>query len=968
MAPKKEIPLQEIVSSQDEWDALLNKAALYVVDAHVNWTGPCKAVEGLFRKIKNELGDPLLNFATANVDNIDSLEHLRERCEPNFLFYGSGTLMGNVRGCNAPLLSNEIHKLIKIENDAQKGLCERVEVKGNTEGTEMEGAEGGEGEEEDDDGEEKDSLFDEAPRQLTCAVIKPDVVKNDQLGEIMEKILDYGMEVVEQVEVELTEEIVKDFYSEHKNETYFLELVEYMTSGPSVVLALTDKLNNGLDTVQRWRDLIGPFDAAIAKDENPESLRALYGTDAAINGMHGSSNIEEAEREIAFFFPEMKAPTYPKINPTRAASCRYRRTGSGRKLQRTLAIIRPSALKQFRDEIMEEIEQLNLDVAFKKEFVFTEEQIEALYKEHSEQDYYPHLVKEMESGPSLVLCLTGEEALSEWKKAIGPSDPKELDKDKDCLRSKYQVEGGSVNLIHGSDNQDQAENELRAFFQLDQTLALIKPEGFQFKDRIISQFEEEGLMLSHMKMIDLDTETAEEIYKNKEEAPFFDNLIKQLTSGPCLAVVLSAENAVKKLRRLIGPVDPVKARKFRPKSLRARFGYSMMLNSVHGVSNDRDADYYINFLFGATHFEWDGYMVLDPMKAMEVPVSRVLPRMRDLGEEEPHTDDDVLSEGEFSDTEDPGPLFVLEEKRKAEAAIEAERLAAAEAERAALEAAQEAEKKAKKAAKKKNSKKRKKKSSKKGKRSKEGATTQEEEQQSHPKPELEDFGLRTIRTWSKIKMDEAASNTDVSRGASRLGATPSPGLGASNTDVPKSRNNLLRGISEKEGNVSQIKEDEEEGVEIPVPEVKDNKKTVTIAEPENKDPNEDQTKEEASKDEEAKEGVKPAEDEPETKSLTGNNDVTEGEDPNSKLPDPSGIKAEISRRISKSSGKSHMSYESSTSLSSITSQASSSRDGSSSSGEWDSSEDEDSSKSSLSFDDGEESSSSSSTEEQSGRN
>ena len=50
----------------------------------------------------------------------------------------------------------------------------------------------------------------------------------------------------------------------------------------------------------------------------------------------------------------------------------------------------------FSDEIMEEIEQLNLDVAFQKEFVFTEEQIEALYKEHSEQDYYSHLVKEME--------------------------------------------------------------------------------------------------------------------------------------------------------------------------------------------------------------------------------------------------------------------------------------------------------------------------------------------------------------------------------------------------------------------------------------------------------------------------------------------------------------------------------------------------------------------------------------------
>ena len=56
------------------------------------------------------------------------------------------------------------------------------------------------------------------------------------------------------------------------------------------------------------------------------------------------------------------------------------------------------------------------------------------------------------------------------------------------FRSKYQVEGAGVNLLHGSDNQDQAENELRAFFQQDQTLALIKPEGFQFKggDFVIS--------------------------------------------------------------------------------------------------------------------------------------------------------------------------------------------------------------------------------------------------------------------------------------------------------------------------------------------------------------------------------------------------------------------------------------------------------------------------------------------------
>lgn len=218
--------------------------------------------------------------------------------------------------------------------------------------------------------------------------------------------------------------------------------------------------------------------------------------------------------------------------------------------------------------------------------------------------------------------------------------------------------------------------------------------------------------------------------------------------------------------------------------------------------------------------------------------------------------------------------------------------------------------------------------------------------------------MRTIRTWSKIKMDDEASNSD----ASRLRLEPAKGLlTSSNTDARPSRNKLLTAISEKGGSASQAREDDQEET---AGKKAENRKTVTIAESENKD-EPSQAKEEARKDEEV-EGAEPAEDKTETKSLAGKtaDDVTNGEDPSSKLPDPSGIKAltaEISRRISKSSGKSHMSYASSTTLSSITSEAPSPHNGSSSSGDWDSSEaEEDSSKSSLSFDDGEESSSSSS--------
>ena len=58
-----------------------------VVDVFSAWCGPCKAVLSLFRRIKNELGDDLLRFATAKSDNINSLEQYRERSEPTFLFF-----------------------------------------------------------------------------------------------------------------------------------------------------------------------------------------------------------------------------------------------------------------------------------------------------------------------------------------------------------------------------------------------------------------------------------------------------------------------------------------------------------------------------------------------------------------------------------------------------------------------------------------------------------------------------------------------------------------------------------------------------------------------------------------------------------------------------------------------------------------------------------------------------------------
>ncbi|CDR07467.1 unnamed protein product, partial [Oncorhynchus mykiss] len=85
---KKEVSLQASVVNQEQWDEMLATKGLTVVDVYQQWCGPCRAVVSLLRKIKNELGDDLLHFATAKADSIDALERYRGKCEPTFLFYG----------------------------------------------------------------------------------------------------------------------------------------------------------------------------------------------------------------------------------------------------------------------------------------------------------------------------------------------------------------------------------------------------------------------------------------------------------------------------------------------------------------------------------------------------------------------------------------------------------------------------------------------------------------------------------------------------------------------------------------------------------------------------------------------------------------------------------------------------------------------------------------------------------------
>jgi nucleoside-diphosphate kinase len=131
--------------------------------------------------------------------------------------------------------------------------------------------------------------------QRTLAIVKPDAAgKPGVTGQILARIEERGLSIVGLKKIQLTEEDARGFYAVHRERPFYGELVEFMTSGPVVVVAL-----EGDDAIQRWRDLMGPTDAAKAE---PGTIRGDFGTDIERNASHGSDAPETAKAELAYFF------------------------------------------------------------------------------------------------------------------------------------------------------------------------------------------------------------------------------------------------------------------------------------------------------------------------------------------------------------------------------------------------------------------------------------------------------------------------------------------------------------------------------------------------------------------------------------------------------------------------------------------------------------------------------------------
>lgn len=133
--------------------------------------------------------------------------------------------------------------------------------------------------------------------ERTLAIIKPDAVKKDAIGDIIRRYEAVGLRPVAIRMVRISKSTAEGFYAVHKARPFFDSLTTFMASGPVVVLVL-----EGDGAIKRNRDLMGATDPAKA---DPGTIRALYGTNIEYNAVHGSDSPESARFEIGYFFPEM---------------------------------------------------------------------------------------------------------------------------------------------------------------------------------------------------------------------------------------------------------------------------------------------------------------------------------------------------------------------------------------------------------------------------------------------------------------------------------------------------------------------------------------------------------------------------------------------------------------------------------------------------------------------------------------
>lgn len=132
-------------------------------------------------------------------------------------------------------------------------------------------------------------------KQTTLAIVKPDGFQKRVVGKVIQMYEDAGLDLMAIQRMVMSREKAEGFYAVHKERPFFGDLVEFMTSGPAVVMAWRGR--NAIDVIREINGATDPKKAA------PGTIRALWGTTIQNNIVHGSDGPDTAKFEVNYFFP-----------------------------------------------------------------------------------------------------------------------------------------------------------------------------------------------------------------------------------------------------------------------------------------------------------------------------------------------------------------------------------------------------------------------------------------------------------------------------------------------------------------------------------------------------------------------------------------------------------------------------------------------------------------------------------------
>lgn len=284
----------------------------------------------------------------------------------------------------------------------------------------------------------------------------------------------------------------------------------------------------------------------------------------------------------------------------------------GSKKERTLAMIKPDAVNKMGD-ILQMINDANLILTKAKMTKLTWKQAADFYTEHQTKSFLNNLLQFMTSGPVVAMELMGDEAVSVWRRILGPTDSGVARKEAPpCLRAQFGTDG-TRNAGHGSDSLASAARELEFFFPstaghgpantancTDCSCCVIKPHAISeaLTGKILHSISAAGFEISALQMFNMDRANAEEFLEvYKGVVTEYPNMVAELCSGPCMALEIRGTDAPKTFREFCGPADPEIARHLRPDSLRALYGKTKVQNAVHCTDLPEDGILEVQYFF-----------------------------------------------------------------------------------------------------------------------------------------------------------------------------------------------------------------------------------------------------------------------------------------------------------------------------------------------------------------------------------